>query len=102
MKAAIGEAKRSADLTEKTLVTTQRAFVYLESISGDVVGDNIKVTPIWQNSGTTPAKNLKIKIDWVASPSDLQTDYPYAYRSSATRLFLGPRHKLVLARSTFR
>jgi hypothetical protein len=99
MLASLGEAKRSADLAERDLTATQRAFVYLEHLDMSVIRDRsetailCKVVPFWANSGNTPTKNLVIKTNWSPSDGDLPRDFSYPYSRPPTSLFLEPRAK---------
>lgn len=65
---AASAAKRSVDHAENSLVTTQRAFVFLKTMESDIavtvlpdtqerVVVGYTLNPIWQNYGTTPALN---------------------------------------------
>jgi hypothetical protein len=98
MRAAVDQAKRSADLAERNLTATQRAFVHLRAIVGTPIIDPdgvvraFKVSPEWENSGVTPTRNLSININWTPhAGGDLPGGFSYAYGASATRLVLGPK-----------
>jgi len=81
MKASIAVAQRaseaserSADLAEKALHTTERAFVYLHEIKIDYITEDsvefrgyvvaVVLTPFWANSGTTPTKRGLCHTSW--------------------------------------
>lgn len=97
MQASIEQARRVADLTERNLSATQRAFVHLKALDVTVVGKRIaptqyKIVPLWENSGTTPTRNLSININWTPySGGNLPDGFGYEYGTDPTRLFLGPK-----------
>jgi hypothetical protein len=85
------------DTQADILRATQRAFVHVKSIVATPLFDAngvlrvLKVSPEWENSGTTPTRGLRISINWTPYPSDLPRDFPYDYGRPPTRLFLGPK-----------
>jgi hypothetical protein len=87
---ALRSLRRSATLTERNMTTAQRAFIYLGSLTWSVAGANIKVNPVWANSGTTPTRSLRISTNWRASHGELPADYVFSYVRPPERLFLGP------------
>lgn len=105
---AAGAAQTSADTAEKTLITTQRAFVYPKSISKEWFGARRSkepgeivewvFTPEWENSGTTPTKNGLSHVSWKrfpkgSGPETIQFGDQWAAGSKReySRLFLAPK-----------
>ncbi len=88
--------RRSASLAERNITAGQRAFVYLGSLGWSAAGDNVRISPIWANAGSTPTRNLRIGTNWKASHGELPVDFPYAYVRAPERLFLGPSGKAEL------
>jgi len=93
---------RLAALANATLVTTERAFVYLEGFEIDIgqtthprdPNDPLFITrfivkPKWKNSGTTPARNLTVRVNFTITIGNPPVEYSYG--NSGERLFLGPQ-----------
>ena len=55
-------------------MATQRAFVYVERLTWSAAGGNVRISPIWANSGTTPTRKLRIGTNWKASHGELPPD----------------------------
>ena len=108
---AAGAARTSADTAEKTLITTQRAFVYPKSIGKDWFGPRRSkepgeivewvFTPEWENSGTTPTKNGLSHVSWKrfpkgSGPETIQfgDQWPAGSKREHSRLFLPPKSSL--------
>ena len=53
-------------------------------------GTNVKISPTWANSGSTPTRNLRISTNWKASHGELPADFVFTYTRPPERLFLGP------------
>ena len=68
----------------------QRAFVYTSSLDWAPVGDSVRISPIWANSGTTPTRRLRIATNWKASHGELPADFDINYVRAPESLFLGP------------
>jgi hypothetical protein len=107
------EIKRSADTSERALTTTERAFVFIDGFNIELTtaADSSAVEnailrepfrddpglfitrfaaqPRWKNSGTTPAENLTIRVDWRGPGSPLPVDF--TYRADPVPFFLGPQ-----------
>lgn len=95
-------AQQSANIARDTLITTERAFVFLEDFDVDPVyaprGQGVEIVsfvirPAWRNNGTTPTRNMKIIVNWTPWAGDLPDGFGYAYGESVapTSMFLGPR-----------
>jgi len=82
--------RRSADLNQRNMTATQRAFVYLGSLEWSEAGQVLRVAPVWANSGATPTRGLRISTNWKASHGELAGDFAYAYVRPPDHLFLGP------------
>jgi hypothetical protein len=80
---------RSAVAAERNMTAVRRAFVYIGSMTWDVAGANVKVGPVWANSGTTPTRSLRISTNWKASHGELPPDFTYTYPRPPERLLLG-------------
>jgi hypothetical protein len=98
LKASVAVANRTADLAERNLTATERAFVHLKTIVGDPIRDPNQVLRIftvvfeWENSGTTPTRDLAVNVNWTHQWGDLPGGFLYPYNDAGrTRLFLGPK-----------
>ena len=85
--------RRSAQLTERNVMAAQRAFVYLGELDVERDGANVRISPIWANSGTTPTRRLRINTNWKASHGELPPDFDINYVRAPENLFLGPGAK---------
>lgn len=92
--------RRTANIAERALYTTERAFVFLNEFHPDwqtVTQDNVPrlvrfvIKPQWMNSGNTPTRNGLIQVNWTIWEGDLPQGFGYEYAEPATPLFLGPR-----------
>jgi hypothetical protein len=88
---ALRAMRRSALLTERNMTMAQRAFVHVISLGWSLVGGAVKVTPTWDNNGTTPTRSLRISTAWKAWHGELPADFAYSYTRPPDRLFLGPK-----------
>jgi hypothetical protein len=86
---ALRGVRRSAALAERNMTAMRRAFVHVGSMTWSVAGANVKVAPLWANSGTTPTRNLRISSNWKASHGELPADFTYTYTRPPERLLLG-------------
>jgi hypothetical protein len=77
---------------DRNVVATQRAFVYVSGLTGNSEGGNIRIIPVWSNSGTTPTRKLRIGTNWKASHGELRPD-DISYVLPPENLFLGPASK---------
>jgi len=98
----IAVAKRAADVAEQSLVSTQRAFVFVRGFNGIALTDNQivclwKIWPIWENSGTTPSRHLFNHVSWRKFVGEMPADFNFPdvqqprTIQEQTRLFLGPK-----------
>jgi hypothetical protein len=97
------KAQQSNDISRDSLITVQRAFVfptaYLTELVTNGKPNGLEVTVSWQNSGSTPTKNLVLHANDYTGTTGIPDDvdawekvnrgYP---RDSAT--FLGPKQVL--------
>jgi hypothetical protein len=71
-------ANKSAKLNETNMLSTQRAFVFINQFETHVIRDYLIILPKWENSGTTPTKKMTNWVSWKiftgAPPSDY--DFP--------------------------
>jgi hypothetical protein len=96
-------AGRSADVAEQSLVSTQRAFVFMRGFNGIALTDQEqkvaiwKIWPVWENSGTTPSRQLFNHVSWMPIEGDIPADFSFpdiwspGISTEQTRLFLGPK-----------
>jgi hypothetical protein len=85
---------RSAQLAGRNAVLAQRAFVHVSSLAWSLAGaGGVKVSPTWENNGTTPSRSLRISTNWKAWHGELPADFAYSYTRPPDRLFLGPKGK---------
>jgi hypothetical protein len=82
--------RRAADMSQRNMAAAQRAFVYLGGLEWSEAGTVLRVAPIWDNSGTTPTRGLRVATNWKASHGELAGDFPYSYVRAPEHLFLGP------------
>jgi len=90
---ALRALRRSAQLGERNSVAVQRAFVYIDALDWGVAGANVRISPIWTNSGATPTRRMRISTNWKASHTELAADFDVNYVRPTENLFLGPNSK---------
>ena len=90
---ALRALRRSAQLGERNSVAVQRAFVYINALDWGVAGANVRISPIWTNSGATPTRRMRISTNWKASHTELAADFDVNYVRPTENLFLGPNSK---------
>jgi hypothetical protein len=91
--------QRQSKLTERALVSTQRAFVFLEEFGTEFAQTvsqpavrHFAIKPKWRNSGTTPSKRLTVRLNWTHFPSKkMPESFNYEYGPETTRMMLGPQ-----------
>lgn len=59
IKQSADAAQKAAEVAEKTLVGTQRAFVFVRQFETSVINNELQILPQWENSGSTPTKNAR-------------------------------------------
>lgn len=83
----IGIAKRSADIAEASLTKLQRAFVFPEQMQVEIrqVGSQrfFDFDLRWKNSGSTPANDLRMHLNWVQTREELERNFEYPDRGRA-------------------
>ena len=92
----INATENLAKDAEKNSIITQRAFVFVKEFSITPIIPNGRVTyyqvvPMWENSGTTPSKNLFLNVHWEYREDDLPDNFDYPYPDRAQTSFLGPK-----------
>jgi hypothetical protein len=98
----VAEATRqSAVISNRALITTQRAFVFIENIEFYIMGQEFKLLPKWVNSGTTPANPMTNWANWKTFPGEPPTDFSYPDLDSTgqpisgggkgIKFFIGPK-----------
>jgi hypothetical protein len=90
---ALRAMRRSAQVAERNSVAVQRAFVYINALDWGVAGANVRISPIWTNSGATPTRRMRISTNWKASHGELAADFDINYVRPTENLFLGPNSK---------
>ena len=88
---ALRAMRRSAVFTERNATRAQRAFAHVSSLAWSLASAAVKVSPTWENNGTTPTKSLRISTNWKAWHGELPADFAYPYTRPPDRLFLGPK-----------
>jgi hypothetical protein len=78
---------------DRNVMATQRAFVYVSGLTWSGDSGNVRISPIWSNSGTTPTRKLRIGTNWQASHGELRPDFDIHYVQPPENLFLGPSSK---------
>lgn len=82
--------RRVAQQGERNVQAAQRAFVYVSALDWKPVGDSVRISPVWANSGNTPTKALRVATNWKASHGELPADFEISYTRAPENLFLGP------------
>ena len=90
----------AANVAKDALITTERAFVFLDDIDTEYStqprGSSsefrfLTLKPRWRNSGNTPTRNMRIRINWTPWAGDLADDFSYSYGALPVSMFLGPK-----------
>jgi len=100
-------AVKAANIAEKDLTTTQRAFVFVKEVSVDISrgpggigtygGTTVgairawHVSPVWENSGTTPAQKMMMNFAAKDFAGVMPETFAFEESAAPTRGFLGPR-----------
>jgi hypothetical protein len=87
---ALRGMRKAAQRADRNMTTVQRAFLYIGAMAWSPMGANVKISPTWANSGTTPTRNLRISTNWKTSHGELPADFVFTYARAPERLFLGP------------
>lgn len=82
--------RQSSEAAERSLVATHRAFVYVSDLAWSTAGANVRISPVWTNSGTTPTRRLRVATNWKASHGELRPEFDINYAQPPESLFLGP------------
>jgi hypothetical protein len=90
LAAGLRAMRRLSESADRSATAVQRAFVYLGRLNWRIDGANLRITPSWANSGTTPTKSMRISTNWKASAGELAADFAYVYGRAPEPLFLGP------------
>jgi len=85
--------RRLSQKADRNVMNTQRAFVYISELAWNATGTDVKISPIWVNSGATPTRRLRIGTNWKASHAELRPDFEINYVRPPDNLFLGPCSK---------
>jgi hypothetical protein len=96
---SIAIANRSAETAERALVTIERSFVFLIELNFDSMSwtggrqiVHLQVKPIWRNSGSTPTRNLSIRVNWAHCPiSNVPPEIGTFKDIDPTKMFLAPQ-----------
>ena len=95
-------SNRQARLTKDALITTSRAFIFLEDIeqtfaegfrtahSAAEVRD-LTILPRWRNSGDTPPRDLVIQINSGLIRGDIPSEFAYSYAREPEQMMIGPK-----------
>ena len=89
--AAIAAANRANEISQKSFAADKRAFVFMRGLSHgfwDEKFPSTTFTPIWRNSGGTPAQNLMVWDNCQMGNSTKRL--PFENRSNESRFLLGP------------
>ena len=99
-------AKRSVEISERTLIVTQRAYVrvinypWLWRPDFDRPGKYFyDITPIVENSGNTPTIGAKINVDNALRNSPLPEDFDFPYQGVAGDTLIGPKQTVGASRA---
>jgi hypothetical protein len=87
-------------LTREALVTTTRAFVFLEDFDNNFVTawrngnpsiSNFIIVARWKNSGDTPSKNLTISLNVLYVEGDVPPNFNFLFPPPPLRTLIGPK-----------
>jgi hypothetical protein len=70
-------AKDSAEVAKQSLVTVQRAFVFIDSFQADMLNNDLIIMPRWRNSGTTPTRYMTNWANWQRFTSEPPDDFTF-------------------------
>jgi hypothetical protein len=86
-------AANAADLSAKTLIKSQRAFVISKTVENIIQGDLITFFHIWENCGSTPTKSAASSINVIKQDSPLPEGFSFADLEQAPScpFVLGPK-----------
>lgn len=102
--------RQQAKLTREALITTERAFVFLEDFDstwafhpaalqhGTAFGTRqvpprltqFVIRPRWRNNGTTPTRNMRVSVNWTHFDGPLPAAFAYQC-PTPTPMFLAPQ-----------
>jgi hypothetical protein len=87
--------KHSNEISRKNLEAVQRAFVFLkhteiiagkDDVSGKISEWRFRTT--WENSGTTPTRNLEIYVGALRCPTELAKGHPFPDSTNSKQILL--------------
>ncbi|WP_353071484.1 hypothetical protein [Tunturiibacter gelidiferens] len=96
---------RVSDQTAAANVATQRAFISFSGVGGQNISDptgktlvGMSLSPVWQNSGTTPGRDAISQVNWQVWPTDIPEGFTFPDNSSVERrkFVIGPKTPLAL------
>jgi hypothetical protein len=70
-------AKDSSEVAKQSLVTVQRAFVFVDLFQADMLNNELIVMPRWRNSGTTPTRYMTNWANWKHFISEPPDDFAF-------------------------
>jgi hypothetical protein len=97
------ESRRASDAANKSanaLIASQRAYISLKAAPIELKNENGQLLAmqgivIWENSGTTPTKDLRTWVNWAVYENPLPDDFDFADAVSDTVApslgFIGPK-----------
>lgn len=97
-------------ISRENLVAVQRAFVFVRSFEVVRVFDDATakltgyhIMPMWENSGTTPTKNVRDHVSYWLDSQTLPNDFDFPDRGDMDkgRFVLGPKHTIGGGRPIF-
>jgi hypothetical protein len=77
LKTHAGHLDRSVALSETSLITVQRAFVFMRGIETTTLVDAVLVSAQWENSGSTPARRCTNYINSIWQEDNLPEDFDF-------------------------
>lgn len=85
MLRAVRASERLADALDESLVFAQRAYVFLRefqvALTKNPLNDEIQtctIQPVWENSGSTPARNGRGHVNWKYFERTVPPDFDFA------------------------
>ena len=96
MRLAFKEGRRAADVARDAMIAGERAFIFAVSVTGQWTRTNKTgpyfwyLCPIWQNSGSTPTRNMTMRTTCVLKTEPLPKGFNFDDPTAVTGTALIP------------
>jgi hypothetical protein len=105
-RTAADAAKKSAEISERALIVTQRAFIRVANFPWLWRPDTARpgryfydITPIVENFGNTPTVEAKINVNSGLRDTILPDDFDFPYQGEAGDTLVGPKQTIGTSRA---